>query len=204
MRELMSYLPDNYVDSLETVTFQQALQPEVDYLWAARNGLLAQLNPYSATWGLYLWEDALGLGRSDGLNLNVRRRQVVAKLQGVGATTPRVVKDVAETLLGCPVAVVEHFSQYWVELEIDNGGKLPQGVEQLMARLREIMPAHLGWALVIPTRLEIGIAMGLGPRLSRAALPHYRHKPPVGQFCVTPFLGVRRSTITLPLAAQEG
>lgn len=200
----MGYLPDNYPDSRETVTFQEALQPEMALCWAHRNNLLLQLNPYTATWGLDLWEDALGLGRSDGLALDVRRRQVVAKLQGVGTTTPEVVRDVAETLLGCPVAVVEHFSQYWVELEVDNGGRLPQGVEQLKARLREIMPAHLGWALVIPTRLEIGIALGLGPRLSRASPPLYRHRPPAGQFCTVPLLGTRRSTITLPKAAQEG
>ena len=41
-----------------------------------------------------------------------------------------------------------------------------------------------------------------GPRISRATLPPHRHRPPAGQFCVTPILGVRRSTITLPWAAE--
>lgn len=52
MRRLMDYLPENYPASRETAAFQEALQPEADALWAARDGLLAQLDPYTATWGL--------------------------------------------------------------------------------------------------------------------------------------------------------
>lgn len=50
----MSYLPENYPASRETVAFQRALQPEVELIWRVRDGLLAQLNPYTATWGLGL------------------------------------------------------------------------------------------------------------------------------------------------------
>ena len=61
MRRLMDYLPENYPASRETAAFQEALQPEADALWAARDGLLAQLDPYTATWGLDYWERALGI-----------------------------------------------------------------------------------------------------------------------------------------------
>ena len=50
----MSYLPENYPASRETVCFQQALQPEAEGLWAARDDLLAQLDLWTATWGLDL------------------------------------------------------------------------------------------------------------------------------------------------------
>ena len=90
MRELMSYLPENYLASRETVTFQEALQPEVNAIWEARDSLLAQLDPYNATWGLDYWEDALGLGACQGIPLDTRRRQIVAKLQGRATTTPQV------------------------------------------------------------------------------------------------------------------
>lgn len=201
MRELMSYLPENYPASRETAAFQQALQPEVNTVWTARDDLLAQLNPYTATWGLWYWEDALGLGTCEGLSLDIRRRQVVAKLQGRATTTPVVVKDVAETMLGVPVKVVEVFGEYRVELEVDGGGKLPAGVDALKRRLREIMPAHLDWALVIPTLLHIPIRAILFPRTGRSAPPMYRAQLPPGRLCVAAALGVRSSTVTLPMRA---
>ena len=203
MRELMSYLPEDYRESRETVAFQAALQPEVLAVWEARDELLAQLSPYTADWGLDYWEIALGVGACQGLSLDIRRRQVVAKLQGRGTTTPAVVKAVAETLLGCPVRVVEVFNEYRVELEVESGGKLPPGAAQLKERLREIMPAHLDWALVIPTVVRLPIRTILCPRMGRAAPPPYRPRLPAGNFPAAPLLGVRYSTVTLPMAEEH-
>ncbi len=199
----MSYLPENYRDSRETVAFQEALQPEAALIWQTRDDLLAQLNPYSATWGLDYWESALGLGACQGIPLDTRRRQVVAKLQGRGATTPAVVKTVAETMLGVPVRVVEVFHEYRVELEVESGGKLPPGAAQLRERLREIMPAHLDWALVIPTWLQIPVLTALGPRTARTSPPPFQPRLPAGKIPAAALLGTRRSTMTLPMAAAE-
>lgn len=196
----MSYLPENYPDSRETVAFQLALQPEVDVMWLARDDLLAQLNPYTATWGLDYWEDALALGANQGLGLDVRRRQVVAKLQGRATTTPALLKAVAETLLGFPVTVMEYFSDYWVELNVGSDGKLPPGVFQLKERLRDIMPAHLGWGLVIPTKAYIPVRIIPFPRLSRSVPPRYRAQLAARRVPAALGLGMRYSTITLPMA----
>lgn len=202
MRELTSYLPENYPASRETVAFQEALQPEVNTIWEARDQLLAQLNPYSATWGLWYWEDALGLGACEALPLDTRRRQIAAKLQGRAATTPQVVKDVAETMLGVPVAVVERFGEYLVELVADGGGTLPAGTGALKGRLREIMPAHLDWALVIPVLRRVPIWTGLGFRWARAAPPRYRARLGPVRAPAAFGLGMRHSTVTLPKAAN--
>ena len=200
MRRLMSYLPENYLESKETVAFQEALQPELDLLWKSRDDLLAQLDPATADWGLDYWEDALGLANGRGVELDARRRAVAAKLQGRATTTPDVVKTVAETLLGVPVNVVEVFGEYRVELEVDSNGYLPAGTDALKRRLREIMPAHLDWALVIPTWLLIPIRAALGPRTGRSAPPRYRAQLPPRKLCAATVLGVRSSTVTLPMA----
>lgn len=195
----MDYLPENYPASRETAAFQGALQPEIDGVWDARDDLLAQLNPYSATWVLNLWEDALGISTASPLDLELRRRQVVAKLQGRSATTPQVVKDTAETLLGTPVTVVERFGEYLVEVWADAVGQLPAGTAQLKGRLREIMPAHLDWQVVIPTLARVYIRPALGPRMASAAPPLHRPRPGPGHIPVRALLGTRSSRSTLPM-----
>lgn len=201
MKQLMSYLPENYLASRETAAFQSALQPEADAIWEARDQLLAQLNPYTATWGLWYWEDALGLRACEGFPLDVRRQQVAAKLQGRAATTPKVVKEVAETLLGTNVVVLEHFGEYRVELLVEGGGQLPPGTEALKSRLREIVPAHLDWALVIPLLRRIPTRLLLGPRVARAAPPVHLEQLRPGCLPAACGLGTRCSTAKLPMAA---
>lgn len=171
MRELMSYLPENYQASRETAAFQRALQPEAELIWETRDDLLAQLSPYTATWGLALWESGLGLAASGGLALDQRRKQVVARLQGRAATTAMLILDIAEEFLGVPVTVIEAFEQYRVELEVSSGGVLPAGLDLLKRQLDEIMPAHLDWGFVIPLHAHIRNALALGPRYSEIALP---------------------------------
>ena len=112
-------------------------------------------------------------------------------------------KAVAETLLGVSVKVVEIFGEYRVELEVDSGGKLPAGVEALKRLLGEIMPAHLGWGLVIPVLARVPILGALGPRVGRGAPPAFRPRLPAESSHAATLLGTRRSTITLPMAAAE-
>ena len=59
--KLMDYLPRYYDRSAEVIALQGALDPEAAAVRAAWDGLLAQLNVATATWGLEAWERALGL-----------------------------------------------------------------------------------------------------------------------------------------------
>lgn len=204
MRELMSYLPENYPASRETVAFQEALQPEVDVMWAARDELLAQLDPWTAEWGLDYWENALGLANGCGIDLDVRRRAVVAKLQGRATTTPEVVKTVAETLLGVPVEVIELFGEYRVELAVPTGFVPGPELVRLKEQLKGIMPAHLDWACVIPVLARISLTPRVGPRCSEVALEQYRPEPPCIPVGTASWLGCVASVSTLPMAEREG
>ena len=144
MRELMSYLPEWYENSRETAAIQEAIQPETAGLWNARDDLFSQLNPWTATWGLDLWEDGLGLSGGE-LDLRQRRANVAAKLRGRETTTPELVREISETILGVPVTVSEIYGAYRVEICFDAQGELPEGMEALRSQLDQIMPAHLVW-----------------------------------------------------------
>ena len=192
MRELMSYLPENYPVSRETVAFQNAIQPEVGVLWDARDDLLVQLDPYTATWWLDYWEASLGLSNGQGLDLDTRRRTVVAKLQGRATTTPEVVETVAETLLGVPITVVELF-----------GYLPPPRAIRLREQMRDIMPAHLDLQIVIPTVTLLSLTGRLGPRCSQTALPPFQGTIPDQPSYMTPCRGWVLSTLTLPQGAAD-
>lgn len=198
----MSYLPENYPASRETTAFQEALQPEVGLMWEARDELLAQLDPYTATWGLDLWESGLGLSNGRGLALDTRRRSVVAKLQGRAATTPQVVKNVAETLLGVPVTIIEVFDEYTVMIAAPEGYLPRSQAARLHRQLGDIMPAHLDWQIVIPTVIRVPVRTHLGMRLSETALPLKERGLPSAKVVPAARLGWRMSVSTLPMAAD--
>lgn len=204
MRELMSYLPENYPASRETTAFQEAVQPEAELMWRARDELLAQLDLYTATWGLSYWEHALGLPNGAETDLDGRRQAVAAKLQGRAATTPQVVKDVAETLLGTSVTVIELFGEYTVMLAAEAGYRPGSGAIRLRERLRELMPAHLDWQVVFPALIHVPIRSQLGVRLSESALPLRARRLPPGLVCAGAVLGWRMSVTTLPVRAEGG
>lgn len=149
---LIEHLPENYRASRETVTFQAALQPEVDAIWRARDELLAQLNPNTADWGLDCWEDALGLTADAGRTLEQRRAQVVAKLQIRTPVTVECVRSVCEKILGFAVDVIEHIPDYVLEIDLVGGLGLPPNIDDLIRGLEELLPAHLAWKFTLHYR----------------------------------------------------
>lgn len=147
--QLMEYLPERYMDSVETVTFQEAFQPELDLVWQGRNELLLQLDPNTATWGLSLWEEALGLPTDTTRDIEYRRVRVVAKLRGNGTTTVALIKSVAESFSNGEVDVVEFCNEYRLEIRFVGTVGLPPNLDDLADTLDEILPAHLDWKFVI-------------------------------------------------------
>lgn len=162
MRELMSYLPESYAASTEVASIQSALEPELQLIWAARDDLLLQLDPNTATWGLEYWENAFGLPAPRHLTSAERRSRVVARIRGFGTTTVAVLQSVVEAFCpGCDVIVIEHYGDYVVEIGIT---MITQGLEDVSGLndiLKLIMPAHLGWGYSYTIKVTGGISYGI-------------------------------------------
>lgn len=162
MRELMSYLPEYYQGSKETIAIQKAFQPEVDVWWAARDDVLLQLNPKTATWGLRYWEQAFDLPVDADRTLSQRRSRIIARIRGLGTTTVQRLKTVVETFCpGCEVAIVEHYSEYVVEIRLTMTDEAIGDMDGLCAELGLIMPAHLGWGFAITTESNGTLVYGV-------------------------------------------
>lgn len=125
---------------------QQALEPELAELWAARDSALEQLCVETATWGLSFWERTLGLPVDKGAGIDARRGRVRARLRSVGVTTVATVQSVAESFFSGTVEVTEYAGDFLVEIRFFWESGPPPSMDDLTRALREIMPAHLGIA----------------------------------------------------------
>ena len=128
---------------------RQALDPQTAALWAARDGLLEQLNVTTATWGLEAWERALGIAVDVGRPVEYRRTRVMSKLRGQGTTTVAMIKNVAESFSNGAVEVVEHPEEYRFDIKFVGTVGIPPNLDDLTAAIAEIKPAHLAYDYII-------------------------------------------------------
>lgn len=158
----MYYLPENYEGSCETRIIQEAIQAELNALWQGREDLLAQLDPNTATWGLSYWEKAFGLPVIETLPYSTRRSRIIARIRGTGTTTVARLQSVVETFCpGCEVSIVEHYSQYVVEIKLILTDQSVDDMDGLKDQLDRIMPAHLAWGISYTIETRGGIVYGV-------------------------------------------
>ncbi len=92
---LIDMLPPNYSGSTEATEFQGALNTQTEKLMDTKDDLLLQLHVATATWGLALWEKALGLDIDVSKEYEYRRSRVESKLRSQGVTTKAMIQNVA-------------------------------------------------------------------------------------------------------------
>lgn len=178
MRRLMEYLPEKYERSPETAAIQEAIQPEANSLWAARDYLLQQLSPRTASGkGLKLWEDAMGVRPAAGDGLEQRRGRIIAKIRGMGVVNAELLKAIVESFQVSGVEVTERPRDNWVDIRCSAAGMAPQpDMAEIIAAILDALPAHLGLTLCagstpMTTTISCG---GLTASRSRVMLPEWR------------------------------
>lgn len=149
---LGEYLPGIWADSAEVLAIQDAIEPEVVGVWAARDGLMEQLNVATATWGLKAWERALGLDVDISKPVEYRRTRILSKLRGQGTTTVAMIRNVAESFSNGAVDVIEHPAEYRFEIKFVGTLGIPPNMDDLTAAIEEIKPAHLAYDYIIVFR----------------------------------------------------
>lgn len=155
---LLGYLPLFYQGSREAAAIEGAMDPAVEAVWAARDGLFDQLHVETATWGLEAWERALGLAVDVSKDLEYRRTRVLSKLRGQGTTTVAMIRNVAESFSNGQVDVIEHPDAYRFEIKFTGTIGVPPNMDDLSAAIAEIKPAHLDYDYIIMFRIWREIA----------------------------------------------
>lgn len=140
---LIGMIPPYHANSKYTADVQQALDRQTERLLQDKEDLLAQLDVQTATWGLALWERALGIKTDASKPLPFRRSRIESKLRSQGVTTKIMLKNVAESFSNGVVDVIEHSAQYLFDIKFVGTLGIPPNMGDLSAAIEEIKPAHL-------------------------------------------------------------
>ena len=142
--KLLDYLRPALRESPEVQAIQEGFQVVVDSLWNAVEDCMAQLDVETATWGLSIWEEALGLPVEVERPMAFRRSRIIAKLRGQGTTTVTAIQNVAASFSNGEVEVTEIPEEYRIRIHFVGAIGLPPNLADLKAAIAEIIPAHLG------------------------------------------------------------
>lgn len=137
------YLPERIAKSPETLEYYQVTGAVLEGLMEQKDELFAQFTIDTATWGLTLWEQEYGLPTDLSKPHDYRRSRLRARMRGQGTTTVGMLENMAESFINGDVEVSEKSGQYIVVIRFVGKYGVPPNIEDLMAALQEIKPAHV-------------------------------------------------------------
>ena len=111
---------------------------------AALYDVMDQFFVETATWGLDLWEQQVGIETDRGLSHESRRAEIKQKLVASGQTTVEMVRQLAEAITGYEARVIVN-TDYSFSLEFlgEKTELADIDVEELRSVVEQIKPAHL-------------------------------------------------------------
>ncbi|MFX4261047.1 putative phage tail protein [Pelotomaculum propionicicum] len=140
---MLGCLPEYYKSSRVIKTISQVRGEEVDKLRQALDETLEQFYINTSTWSLDDWEEELGLPLAPEQPESQRRPKIKSRIRGKGTCTIKIAKEVAESYENGTVEVVENHPQYLVLIIFVDVFGIPPNMNDLMAALRAVVPAHL-------------------------------------------------------------
>lgn len=144
--DLMKYLPRYYYDIYEIERLQEGISTEIGLQRLLAEELLKQFFVDTATWGLYTWEQSLGLTINTSLTYERRREIIYAKLRGTGTTTKAMVENVASAFSGGEVQVFEYPREYRFVVQFVGVKGIPPNMGGLIDAIDDIKPSHLTYS----------------------------------------------------------
>ena len=145
--DLLDYLPSFYHNSNIIKSFIDSNSIEANILKDYVEDLNNNLYVKTATWGLDLFEEELGLTTDKSISYEERRERILAKKRGNGTTTKAMIKNTAEAFSGGEVEVIENFNDYSFVVKFVGIKGIPKNLTLFKNMIEEIKPAHLDYEL---------------------------------------------------------
>lgn len=132
----------NYYQESKLFYYMQNAQAlEYDRVEANNDDLALQLSPYTATWGLIYWEEAVGLPRRPNEDYEVRRPPVLARLVNAENFSAEMIHRTAANY-GEEIRVVIDPVKFLVTVTFKRG--VPTFLEDFQEAVESIVHAHYG------------------------------------------------------------
>lgn len=121
----------------------EAIGEELDTTNEYAEEVKKQLFPQTATWGLDIWEQRLGLVTNRNKSLEKRRGKVIAKLQSNYIITPERMATIIKNYTGANVLIDENIAPYTFKVTVDIDDI--QDNRELNRIVKKVKPSHLYW-----------------------------------------------------------
>jgi len=144
---IMQYLPEYYQNSRVMGAIAEVQGTELNMLHTALDEILKQFFIDTATWGLNLWDEFLGL-KTEAYSIEERRRLLKSKL----IMQPPVTRERFKKLLdgvADSVDVIEHYGEYNFEVVLLVKTNLRTAFEKILEQIEDNKPAHLSYQLIL-------------------------------------------------------
>lgn len=207
-RKLLDYLPPVLREVAEFKAVNGANEPEISLAWDALAMVLAnQFLETADARGVAVWEKELKIFPKDTDTLELRKARVKAMWN---LETPYTIPWLKRWMAGVFGADkhevrVEDYTLA-IRLKQDLSAEMSCKTSEFFETLSTIIPENIWMELenVFPALCgKLPITPHLGPRMARTAPPAYRARLGAVTLGIAPVLGVRSSTVTLPMAAYH-
>ena len=157
--DILKYLPLFLSKDKQFKAANDADSKEHDTVRILLQDLLDQCYVNTATWGLDLWEDLVGLPTDTTKSYMTRRNNVLARLNNSYAVTLTfLTKLIDKCIINHSFEIKEVYDDYRIDIEVQDGKVLSW--DDLLLDLRIWMPAHIGWRFNARTEVNSSIYVG--------------------------------------------
>lgn len=146
---LSNYVPPFLYES-ESTTPKKILykiynsqQAEIDTLNNNNKDIINQCFVNTATWGLDIWENELGIVTNTQKTYVERRNKILSKIRMQSPVTKTSIESIAK-IFAETTNVILHNEEYWFEIDLETHSGFTNFLDDLMEALEELKPAHLG------------------------------------------------------------
>jgi len=142
-RDMHDYFPKYYEEMPVATNIIDREAEELAKLNAGIGDVLSQFFIETATWGLERWERIFGIPTDETKTYAQRREILLGRLRGVGAVTAELIDSVASAYANGDVEVANRAADYTIVVTFVSQYGVPDQIDELMAAVRDITPAHM-------------------------------------------------------------
>lgn len=143
--KLLEYLPHFLRGVLEFKEWDNFSGYEISKLNLDIKDIIAQCFIDTATWGLNLWEEQIGVSTDINKSYEERREIIKARLRGSGTVTKKMIKETAVAFSGGDVDIIEHTESYSFTVRFVGVKGIPKNMAAFIEMINTIKPAHLDY-----------------------------------------------------------